>query len=124
MPRILCVEDDADSCEMLSMLLGHENDSYQVLSATSGARAIEMIEAKKFDGYVLDLVLPDIDGVELCRYIRETDMRVPIIFYTGRIDSGARLSAIDAGATEFLAKPNDIDRIGDVLSKLLDFSTV
>jgi DNA-binding response OmpR family regulator len=121
MSRILCVEDHDDSCEMLTLLLRSVDTEFEVESVSTGAEALEVIKQKHYDAFVLDLMLPDVDGIDLCKEIKAIDESAPVVFYTARADDNAKLLAEEAGADEFLVKPNDIDRIGIVLAQLLKY---
>lgn len=71
--RILCVEDDLDSCELLAFILSSTDADYDVTGVHHAAQAKALITTKQFDLYVLDISLPDTDGLELCRWIRRRD---------------------------------------------------
>lgn len=117
--RILCVEDDKDSCEMIKKLLQLANDDYLVSTAEDGTTALEMISAEPFDLYILDSWLPEMDGIELCRRIRETGSTDPIMFFSAMVRPSDRENAIQAGANEYLWKPNDLDIFADTVERLL-----
>lgn len=117
--RILCVEDDVDSCEMLQMLLTLSDDTYDVTGVHHAAEAIELIEKDPFDLYVLDMWLPQIDGLELCRFIRKTDSTSPVIFFTAIGKAADREAAMQAGANDFLIKPNDLDQLVPTIERFL-----
>jgi len=81
--RILCVEDDLDSCELLAFMLSSTEAAHDVTGVHHAAQAKALITTKQFDLYVLDIWLPDTDGLELCRWIRRRDANTPILFFTG-----------------------------------------
>jgi len=114
--RILCVDDHQDSAEMLRLLLSMQD--YEVTTATSMKEAIELANSKDFDLYVLDRHLTDGTGLELCRSLSELTPDVPCIFYTGDAYEVHRRQAIEAGADDYVAKP-DIDGLIDAVHKLL-----
>ena len=117
--RILCVEDDVDSCEMIQMLLTLSDDSYNVTGVHHASEAMERIAAEPFDLYVLDMWLPEIDGLELCRWIRKIDSKTPVIFFTAIGKDSDREAALQAGANEFLIKPNDLDQLVPTIERIL-----
>ena len=117
--RILCVEDDVDSCEMIQMLLTLSDDSYSVTGVHHASEAMERIAAEPFDLYVLDMWLPEIDGLELCRWIRKIDSKTPVIFFTAIGKDSDREAALQAGANEFLIKPNDLDQLVPTIERIL-----
>ncbi len=66
--RLLYVEDDADSVELVKLMLGGETDFYEIISTDSATEALALHHAEKFDLYILDYRLPDMSGIELCRH--------------------------------------------------------
>jgi CheY-like chemotaxis protein len=119
--RILYVDDNKDSCEMLSAMLPLYSDwKYSVTAVETADRAISLMEKQAFDIYILDYVLPDISGVELCERIRKTDAETPILFFTGKAQEADRKKAINAGASEYLVKPNDLIKLTETVKQLLN----
>ena len=80
------------------------NNSYAVLSAMTGRAALEIVERDKPDLIVLDLGLPDLDGIEVCRQVRQTTS-APIIVLSARGAEGDKVAALDAGADDYVTKP-------------------
>ncbi|MBA2620639.1 MAG: response regulator [Acidobacteria bacterium] len=118
--RILYVEDNSESCELLGTMLPLYSDwKFSVTAAESADAAISLMKKQAFDFYILDYVLPDISGVELCERIRRTDSRTPIVFYTGMSRETDRQKALAAGATEYLVKPNDLIKLTEAVKNLL-----
>jgi DNA-binding response OmpR family regulator len=122
--RVLCVEDHADSSEMLKLWLERANPSLDVESTGNAASAMSMIYEWPFDLYLLDLWLPGISGDELCRWIRETGSQAPVIFFSGVVSNRSRRIALNAGADEFLVKPNDLERLPGVVERYLSRATM
>ena len=100
--RILIVDDEPNILGTVAPLLRARG--YEVFSAMSGRAGLESVERDKPDLVVLDLGLPDIDGVEVCRQIRET-MNVPILVLSARGAEGDKVGALDAGADDYVTKP-------------------
>lgn len=114
--RVLCVDDDEDACELLSFLLkSHGIDATCVRSA---ADAWLKIKAERFDLYLLDGWLPQIDGFEFCRQIRQSDSRTPILFYSGAAYDADKRKGIAAGANAYVIKP-DIESLIETMSDLI-----
>ena len=116
--RVLCVDDDKDACEMLSMLM----NSYRihVTCAQSAAEAWRLIKAECFDLYMLDAWLPQTDGFEFCRQIRELDSVTPILFYSGAAYDADKQKAMAVGANAYLTKPDVeglIETVMDLIAK-------
>jgi len=100
--RILVVEDDPRLAAMLSEYLGQAG--FRITVAPQGAAALEQIEREPFDAVVLDLMLPDIDGLEVCRRLRSSS-DIPILMLTGRGDAIDRIVGLELGADDYLPKP-------------------
>jgi two-component system OmpR family response regulator len=102
--RVLCVDDDQDACEMLSVLLKmHEIDATCVRSA---AAAWQKINAENFDLYLLDGWMPGVDGIDFCRQLRASDANTPILFYSGAAYGSDKKKGMAAGANGYVAKPD------------------
>jgi len=114
--RILCIEDDADTCELLATWLGLYN--CLVTSASTMAHGVELARQQAFDLYLIDSRLPDGTGVEVCNRIRAFDSRTPILFWSG--DDEGDDHAYVAGAQAFIAKPIDPDPFMKTIEKLLN----
>ena len=114
--RVLCVDDDEDACEMLSVLMkAYDIDATCVRSA---AEVWSLIKAESFDLYMLDGWLPKLDGFELCRQIRESDPKTPILFYSGAAYDADKQKGIAAGANAYVTKP-DLDGLIETMKGLL-----
>jgi len=99
---VLVVDDDVKTVELVKLYL--ERDGYQVLTAYDGIEALRLARESRPDLIVLDLMLPDIDGLEVCRTLRhESD--VPIIMLTARTTDQDKLTGLDLGADDYVSKP-------------------
>jgi two-component system, OmpR family, phosphate regulon response regulator OmpR len=101
--RILLIEDDPRLADMVSDYLGEAG--YRVTVAGSGALGIRLQGREPFDALILDLMLPDMDGLEVCRRIRQRDEQVPILMLTARGDTMDRVVGLEMGADDYLPKP-------------------
>ena len=118
--RILCVEDNRDSREMIATLLRQFNGDYDVTAVETAAEALELDGKKSFDLYILDIWLPGMDGVELCRRLRERGVTKPIMFFSAMgVQTKDRDYVLAAGADEFLVKSIDLDRVTETVERLL-----
>jgi DNA-binding response OmpR family regulator len=106
---ILCVEDDKDSCELLQLIF--ENEGFKVVSCSTSAEGLQMAKQNSFAAIILDNRLADISGVEICRQIRIYDKQTPIIFYSGSAYPKDKKEGLEAGANDYLVKPNDFDNL-------------
>ena len=101
-PKILVVEDDASVRNLITTTL--RSNDYRYITAPNGASAIALASSQQPDIVLLDLGLPDLDGVEIIRRIRSwSDM--PIIVISARSEDSDKVSALDAGADDYLTKP-------------------
>jgi DNA-binding response OmpR family regulator len=100
--RVLIVDDDPKVCETLDRYLSHAG--YSTSSALDGKKALEAVRTFAPDLIVLDVMLPEIDGLEICRSLRETSS-VPIIMLTARSTERDKLAGLANGADDYLTKP-------------------
>jgi two-component system response regulator MprA len=115
--RLVVVDDDRALREVLrrTLTLG----GYEVRLAESGAQALTEVSSAVPDAVVLDIGLPDIDGLEVCRLLRKEGNRVPILMLTARDAVSDRIDGLDAGADDYLVKPFDIDELKARIRALL-----
>ena len=119
--RILCVEDNRDSREMIATLLRETNEDYAVTAVETAAEALELNSKNSFDLYILDIWLPGMDGVDLCRRLRERGVTQPIMFFSAMgVQAKDRDYVLAAGADEFLVKSVDLDRFTETVERLLN----
>ena len=104
--RVLCVDDDEDSRAMLITLLRHE--LIEAKAVGTAEQALSSIQIERFDLYLLDASLPDLDGFELCRRMRDFDQDTPIVFFSGAAFEADKKRGIEAGADAYVIKP-DLD---------------
>ena len=100
--KILVVDDDRKIVELITLYL--KKDGYHVLAAYDGQQAIELARRKQPDLIVLDLMLPQVDGTDVCRILR-AESKVPIIMLTGRSTDDDKLEGLDLGADDYVTKP-------------------
>ena len=115
--RILVVEDDPAVRNSLSRALRLEG--YEAELHEEGATAIRSLQVAAPDAILLDLQLPDVDGVEICRRVRATGDRTPILMVTARDAVDDRVAGLDAGADVYLVKPFDLAELFARLRALL-----
>ncbi|MFI9505603.1 response regulator transcription factor [Nocardia sp. NPDC052566] len=114
---VLVVEDDPNVRSTLNQLLRFEG--YRVLLAEDGLAALTLIERDRPDMAVVDVVMPELDGLSLCRRLRRNGDRLPILVLTARDQVGDRVAGLDAGADDYLAKPFATDELLARLRALL-----
>ena len=115
--RLLVVDDDRALRDVLRRALSLAG--YEVRLADSGATALSEIAAAAPDAVVLDIDLPDIDGLDVCRLLRREGNRVPVLMLTARDAVADRIDGLDAGADDYLVKPFDVDELAARLRALL-----
>ena len=99
---ILVVDDDKKIVDLVSLYL--KRDGYAVLTAFDGQEALDLARRKQPDLIVLDLLLPELDGTDVCRLLR-SESRVPIIMLTARSTDDDKLAGLDLGADDYMTKP-------------------
>jgi two-component system response regulator MprA len=99
---VLVVEDEASIASFVAAYL--KNAGYSVRTTASGTEALKLVESEKPSLVVLDLMLPDIDGVEVCKRIRQTG-DLPVLMLTARDEVADRVAGLDAGADDYVVKP-------------------
>jgi len=115
--RVLVVDDDRavrDALRRVLTLAGYEEQT-----ADDGAKAIELVAASVPDAVVLDVGMPGLDGLEVCRRLRRLGNRVPILMLTARVEISDRVAGLDAGADDYLLKPFDVAELNARLRALL-----
>ncbi|NLG48682.1 MAG: response regulator transcription factor [Chloroflexi bacterium] len=100
--RILAVDDDRNNLKMLAFLLTEEN--FEVLTADNGQTALQLVETQHPDLVILDVMMPHMDGLEVCRRIRQT-MDVPIIILSAKGETTDKVLGLELGADDYLPKP-------------------
>jgi two-component system copper resistance phosphate regulon response regulator CusR len=109
--KVLVVDDEAGVRRVLTRLLSSEG--YEVLEAASGQEGLELLWTHGADTVLLDVMMPKMDGLEVCRRIRKNSRtaHTPVVFITAAVDREFRRQARKAGADDFLAKPFEFDEL-------------
>ena len=107
--KVLVVDDDRAIRESLARAL--ELDGYEVSLAPDGAAALATIRAERPDVAIVDLMMPNIDGLTVCRVLRAERDRLPILMLTARTETTDRVAGLDAGADDYLAKPFELPEL-------------
>lgn len=107
--KILIAEDDPEIRTALERILTYEG--YTVHSANDGAAALEALLTHEPDLVVLDVMMPFVDGLEVCRKMRSRGDRTPILMLTAREETSDRVAGLDAGADDYMAKPFELDEL-------------
>ncbi|HWD63834.1 MAG TPA: response regulator transcription factor [Solirubrobacteraceae bacterium] len=107
--KILVVDDDRGLRDVLRRSL--QLSGYDVEQAQSGADALAQLSSRNPDAVILDIGLPDIDGLEVCRLLRREGNRIPVLMLTARDAVSDRIEGLDAGADDYLVKPFDVDEL-------------
>ena len=99
---VLIVEDDPDTVKLVGLYL--QRDGHKVLTARDGVEGLRLAREARPDLVVLDLMLPRLDGIEVCRVLRD-ETKVPIVMLTARVEEEDRLAGLDLGADVYVTKP-------------------
>ncbi|MEG3586435.1 MAG: response regulator transcription factor [Actinomycetota bacterium] len=107
--HILIAEDDTAVRESLERALRLEG--YEVTSSPNGQKALELADTNRPDLYLLDVMMPVLDGLSVCRQIRRQGDKTPVLVLTARHEISDRVSGLDAGADDYLVKPFALDEL-------------
>jgi len=109
--NILMVDDTPFNLQVLGQLL--KNTGYQIEYATSGANALKWLELKEFDIVLLDIMMPEMDGYEVCQKIRNQERlkELPVIFLTAKDDKTSLVKAFETGGQDYITKPFDTNEL-------------
>lgn len=116
-PLILIAEDDPEIRTVLERILGYEG--YRTASVNDGAAALDAVAAERPDVLVLDVMMPHVDGLAVCRRLRANGDRTPILILTARHELRDRVEGLDAGADDYLPKPFELEELLARLRALL-----
>jgi DNA-binding response OmpR family regulator len=121
--RILAVDDDVPALSSLKQILAQRG--YDVSTATSGEQALEMIARESYDLFILDINMPGLNGIELCKKIRESPKTAdtPVIFLTAKGMVGDMIEGQDAGSDLYLVKPVLASKILNMVGMFLSSET-
>lgn len=109
MASILIVEDEAKIARFVQLELSHEG--YTVETASDGRTGLELAQSGKYDLLVLDLMLPALSGIEVCRRLRQAGSDLPIIMLTAKDDVSDKVMGLDMGADDYMTKPFAIEEL-------------
>ena len=109
MKHILIVEDEEGILQFLKQ--GLEEENYQISAVNNGSEGYNLSQKDKFDLILLDWMLPNMTGLEVCKKIRETDTKTPIIFLTAKDTVQETVEGLKAGANDYIKKPFSFDEL-------------
>ena len=116
-PVILVVDDDSASGDIVARLLAREG--YATRVASSGVEALRILRTESIDLILLDVMMPGMDGLQVCAALHAEHSRIPIILLTAKDDTNTRAEGMHLGVTEFLTKPiNRAELLGRVRAQL------
>jgi len=107
--KILVVEDEAKLAQFIQLELKYEG--YDVTVTNDGLSGLTAARSEEFDLLLLDWMLPGVSGVEICRRLRDTGDRVPVILITAKDDVSDRVAGLDAGADDYVVKPFSVEEL-------------
>lgn len=117
-PSILLVEDEENLHEALKLNL--ELEGYEITSAFTGSEALQKIQSEYFDLIILDVMLPDVDGISITETIRVQNNHVPILILSAKNTSSDRVLGLKKGADDYLTKPFNLEELLLRVQKLIE----
>lgn len=117
-PSILLVEDEENLHEALKLNL--ELEQYEITSAFTGSEALQKIQSEYFDLIILDVMLPDVDGISITETVRVQNNQVPILILSAKDTSSDRVLGLKKGADDYLTKPFNLEELLLRVQKLID----
>lgn len=131
--RLLVAEDDAEIRKALERILTYEG--YDVIAVADGAAALAEIDGQDPDAVLLDVGMPFVDGLSVCRRMRERGDRTPVLMLTARQELADRVAGLDAGADDYVAKPFELEellarvrallrRVGDQVGEIFEIGPI
>jgi two-component system response regulator PilR (NtrC family) len=118
MNQILIVDDEQSMLDFLTLML--QKEGYDIITANDGAKAKEFIKKEKLDLIISDIKMPDIDGIELLKYIKEINPGATVILITAYASTKTAIQALKLGAYDYISKPFDIDELKIIIEKALE----
>lgn len=107
--KVLIVDDDRDLAAAVSRAL--ENAGFRTVLASTASDALRLAESEEPDLIILDLTLPDMDGIEVCREVHRDDVSIPVIMLTARTDETERIVGLEVGADDYVTKPFSVKEL-------------
>ncbi len=114
--KILVIDDEAGLRELIRINLEHEG--YAVLQANDALEGLEMVQTQHPDMVILDIMMPDMDGLEACRRLREFSA-IPVLMLTARVQSHDVITGLDSGADDYMLKPFNMEELSARVRALL-----
>ena len=118
-PRILIIDDDPNICELLRLMLQYSNPDYEITCVSTPQEGLSLAATQGFDLYVLDYRFRGINGIDVCRALRQTHAETRIMFFTGETRDHKQREAIQAGADAYLVKPDNLPNLTETVNRLL-----
>ena len=117
-PSILVAEDDPDTRELLEIVLSRAN--FRVSVTDDPIKVLELLSSDGFDAVLLDNLMPNMNGIELCRRIRSVNETIVVVFCSGAVGEGDQEAALNAGAQGYITKPFEPQELASTLRRVLE----
>lgn len=115
--KILIIDDDKDICEYMELLLSQSG--YEVVTETSPMKALDLLREEEFHVVVLDIMMPELNGMEVLEEIRKFDTDIAIIIFTGFPSVDTAVTSMKFNVSDYIKKPFDVDEFNTTLEKIL-----
>ena len=120
MPKILVIEEEANSRRVLIKILTEEKDTYQLEEAEDGLVGIEKIKKEDYDLVLCDIKMPKMDGIEVLEAMKKIKPEIPIVMISGHGDLDTAVNTMRLGAFDYISKPPDLNRLLNTVRIALD----
>ena len=107
--RILLAEDEENIRDVVKLNL--ELEGYEIIEAVNGREAVNLFQEQHFDALILDVMMPEMNGFEVCEQIRLSNTEIPVIFLTAKDTSADRIAGLKKGADDYLTKPFTLEEL-------------
>ena len=117
MAAIIIIEDSAYTRTKMRTVL--EAEGHEIVEASNGTQGLQIVFTRNPDCVILDLIMPEIDGIKLLKAIRDKDSKIPVLVVTADIQESVRQQCMDMGATAFLSKPVKEEELRSTVRKII-----
>ncbi|MBI2609383.1 MAG: response regulator [Deltaproteobacteria bacterium] len=117
--KVLIIDDEQDLIDLLTLRL--ENEGYEVSAALNGTEGLEKIKSEKPDIVLLDVMMPELNGYQVCRKLKQDDnlKDIPVVMLTAKAQESDKFWGMEIGADDYVTKPFEFSQLSEVIKKYL-----